>query len=344
MKLLPRLLLSLAVAALLLAVLAAWGDVSFADARSALSRLSWSTFLTALSVHAGIYVLRALRFAALLPRAERPPFHAVLAASCAHNLAAYVLPAKTGEATLVLYLKRFSAVPAASGAASLLVSRLLDLAVLSGGMGLACLSVASVDGAPLPAAIRGLGGVLLVAAAGFALLLARGDRLAARALGVLGGNEDSSRGRRALAGVAPRLGEALRAARTGHAFALAAALSVPLWLGVFLFYAVLARALGLPEETTLTQASFGSGLAVLANLLPINGLAGFGTQEAGWVVGFHALGVPREVALSSGFGAHVVQLVDVVLFGILGHVALAFLVPRRDFGSNVDTDADRARG
>jgi hypothetical protein len=92
---------------------------------------------------------------------------------------------------------------------------------------------------------------------------------------------------------------------------------------VFLFYAVLARGLGL--DVSLGAAVFGSGLAIAANLLPINGLAGFGTQEAGWVVGFVILGVPRELALSTGLGAHLVQLANVILFGLMAHVALGVL-------------------
>ena len=62
-----------------------------------------------------------------------------------------------------------------------------------------------------------------------------------------------------------------------------------------------------------------------SNLLPINGFAGFGTQEAGWAVGFRMLGVPPDVALATGLGVHVVQLVNVVLMGVLGQVALGLL-------------------
>ena len=70
------------------------------------------------------------------------------------------------------------------------------------------------------------------------------------------------------------------------------------------------------------EATFGSGLAVLTNMLPINGIAGFGTQEAGWVAGFAWLGVGRELALATGLGAHLVQLANACLFGLLGHLAM----------------------
>ena len=76
--------------------------------------------------------------------------------------------------------------------------------------------------------------------------------------------------------------------------------------------------------------AFGSSLAVFTNLLPINAFAGFGTQETGWVLGFGLLGAPREAALASGLGVHFVQLIDVCLFGILGHLALGLLPSARD--------------
>ena len=84
------------------------------------------------------------------------------------------------------------------------------------------------------------------------------------------------------------------------------------------------------ETVDLSQAALGSGLAVVANLLPINGFAGFGTQEAGWVLGFGALGVPKDVATATSVGVHLVQLGNVVLLGLLGHIAMALLAPRRD--------------
>ena len=100
-----------------------------------------------------------------------------------------------------------------------------------------------------------------------------------------------------------------------------ALLSPPIWISSFFFYAILARAFGL-ENLRLDEAVFGSSLAVLANLLPVNGFAGLGTQEAGWVVAFEILGVPRDLAFESGVAAHLVYLFNLALFGLLGHAAM----------------------
>ena len=328
MKALLRLLLSAAAAVLLLALLAAWGDVEPREVWDTLRRLPPSTYALALALHAGIYVARALRYRALIPAATRPGLGATLAVSSAHNLAAYVLPAKTGEATLVLYLKGLCGVPAASGLAALLVARLLDLATLCAALAAATayLGAGGHWRGPtwlLPAIVAAFG----LAAAAFLVLSSRGERL-------LGPLEVALRllrldrgplGARML-GASARLREGLRgSAGAGRVAPLVH--SVVVWAGIFAFYAVLARGFGLPPEVGFWKAVFGSSLAVLTNLLPINAFAGFGTQETGWVLGFGLLGVERDLAFATGVGVHLVQLANVCLMGLAGHVAMG-LLPR----------------
>ena len=319
-----RVLASLALAALLLAALAWYGGVSADDLAAALARLEPGTYAAALGVHAGIYVLRAVRFRLLLPPADRPPLGHVLAVSSAHNLAAYVLPAKTGEASLVVYLKALCGVPGAAGLASLVTSRLLDLATLAGAVGLASLGLAAAAAPGARPWAGPVGATLLGSALALGLLCLRSAWIPAGVGGAarLARLDRSAWGARAIA----RTGDvalALREAGRGGRLVAAALVSLPLWLGVFVFYALLARGLGL--DVGLAQAVLGSGLAIAANLLPVNGLAGFGTQEAGWVVGFGLLGVEHDLALSTGLGAHLVQLANVVLMGVAGHVALGAL-------------------
>jgi hypothetical protein len=102
---------------------------------------------------------------------------------------------------------------------------------------------------------------------------------------------------------------------------LGSLLSLPVWLCVYLFYAILARGLGL-ADLDFAEAVFGSSLAVLANLLPINGFAGFGTQDIGWVIGFTSLGADRDVATESALAFHFVYLANIVAFGLAGHLAM----------------------
>lgn len=316
--------MSLLIAAVLLAVLGIWGGVDFGEMWASWRRLPAGSYALALGIHVGIYMLRALRFRILIPVGERPSFGVVAAVSAAHNLAAYVLPAKTGEASLILYLKRVGGVGGAVGLASLLVSRVLDLAFLSGLSGVACLLLAGRSGMSEWLPLAG-GGLLLVSlallvAATRAEVVLKGMTRVVSWLGIA-----RTKLGRALLDNVDRAGEAMRSAGRGTGFLAALCLSLPLWVGVFLFYAVLARGLGLFEELDLLSATFGSSLAVAFNLLPVNGFAAFGTQEAGWVLGFTLLGASRDAAFASGVGAHLVQLFNVVLFGVVGHVVMGVL-------------------
>lgn len=308
---------------MLVGLLLAWGGVRVGEVLAALARLDPGVYLLALGVQAAIYLLRALRFRLLLPSDPRVSFARVLPVTAAHGLAAYVLPAKVGEASLIVYLKGACGTAGWDAAAVLLLSRLLDLATVAGSLSLACI-VLSTSGVFAERGLDwlgGLGAALFVLMLAFGWASARGERLAGWVEAFLRGLGLS---RTRLGAGAERLAARLRdaLARVGAGRLRAGALlSLPVWLCVYLFYAVLARGLGL-SDLSFFEAIFGSSLAVLANLLPINGFAGFGTQDAGWVVGFGAVGVERELALESALAFHLVYLFNIVAFGVAGHLGM----------------------
>ena len=331
-----RILLSLAMAGALLTALMLWVGVDLDQVLAALSRLTPAEYLLALCIHASIYSLRALRFRILVPPATRPTFGRALTVSAAHNLASYVLPAKTGEASFVLYLKRFAGVSGARGLASLMVSRLLDLAVMCSGISLACFYLASRPEAVANERMQDLQPVamlLLALTLLFSFLGARGHLLVlfVQKLALLSRLDRLAIGRRLLSRFT-EVEEALRGAGGEGRLLSAAALSIPIWVLVFGFYFVLGRGFGLPDSTSYADVVFGSSATVIFNLLPVNGVAGFGTQELGWTFGFEFLGVGRKLALASGISTHLVQLFNVCLFGVIGHLFMGLLKPTRSSG------------
>jgi uncharacterized protein (TIRG00374 family) len=326
LKLSLRLALSLGIAAGLLAALLAIGGVHPAELFNGLRRLSFESYAYALGLTVLVYVFRALRFRVLLPESSKPSFLRLLSITAAYTMASVILPAKVGEASFVVYAGRVGGVPTAEAFACLLVARLLDLATLALGMAIACLALASTHAYPSLPWLGVLGGVLLPASLLLFAASARGELLvrmasgASRALG-FGRTKTGTR----LLAASGRIGDALRAAGTRGRLLEATLLSLPAWVCVFLYCAILARGLGLPQETTFAQATFGSGLAILTTLLPVSAFANFGTLEAGWVLGFHALGVGTDLAYSTGVGLHLVQIANTVLLGVLGHVGMALV-------------------
>ncbi|MDP6368282.1 MAG: lysylphosphatidylglycerol synthase domain-containing protein, partial [Planctomycetota bacterium] len=207
--------------------------------------------------------------------------------------------------------------------AALLLARLLDLFTVAFSMALVCALLASSPRFDHLSWLGPLALILAAVAAVLFILLRSSERLVLLA----------GRAAQLLSKRAPRLAAKLQQAASSVAEAIARAgsggrllrgllLSLPLWLGVYLYFAVLARGVGMPSSVTFPESIFGASLAVLSNLLPINGFAGFGTQDAGWVLGFGALGLPRATALTTALGFHLVHLANVVLLGVLGHLAM----------------------
>jgi uncharacterized protein (TIRG00374 family) len=327
---------SVGIAAALIVGLMMWGGVSPMDAIQTIASLPPEVYLLALGMHMCNYCLRALRFMLLIPAERRPTFWRALVVSGAHNMAAYVLPAKTGEASLIVYLRVQCGVPTTMGLASLLISRLLDGATLCCGLSIACLFLARSGRYEALEWLGSAGLTLMLLCLTFAVLSLRGElviRLIAR-VGRWFRLHRWSFGS-GLLDKANQLALALRSARGSSRLYLAALITLPVWLLVFGFYTVLAKSMGLPEEYTFVEATFGSALAVMFNLLPVNGMAGVGTQELGWVTGFSFLGVDKEMAMKTGIGCHLVQLFNVVVIGIVAHLAMG-LLPRPGSGTTRD--------
>lgn len=327
-----RLLLSTGIAALLLTLLLAGGAVSPVEGIKALGRLSFGTYLVALALHLVTYCLRALRFQVLIPDYARPDFRHALTIAAAHNMASYVLPAKTGEASLILYLRMQCGTATSVGLAALVVSRFLDAAALTLGLAVACVSMMVAGRHP---ALQALG-PLSVALAGLTLvfvllsfrghLLLRAIEIVLRWLRVhqLGFGERMLERTNALA-------VALRSAGGARRLGGAVLVTAPMWFTIFGFYALLGRAMGLPEELTFLEHAFAASLATMANLLPLNAAAGMGTQELGWVTGYQEfLEVDYQLALSTGIGVHLVQLFNIVALGLIAHLAMG-VMPRWKF-------------
>lgn len=322
-----RILLSVAVSIAVLAALMWYTDTNPKELFATLGELSPWVYLGALGFHMATYTLRAVRFWLLIPRAMRPPLRRIWAISGAHNLASYVLPAKTGEASWVVYLRAFTGVPSAPGIASLVVSRLLDAAVLACSLSLACVYLATHGGHGNLEEIAKYGAPLALIGVGLAAITIRGDLL----VHLLSKSLRFARlhkwelGERLVEKIT-QIAHAMREAGRGHRLGVAALLTVPVWFCIFGFYAMLARGMNIDADLDVAlsfpEAIFGSSLAVLANLLPINGAAGVGTQELGWTYGFVMLGIQESRALTVGLAVHFVQLFNVVAVGLFCHLAM----------------------
>jgi len=99
-------------------------------------------------------------------------------------------------------------------------------------------------------------------------------------------------------------------------------LSVLIWLSLYGTFYVLINQLGshLPYSIVI----IGSVFANFSNLLPVSGIGGFGTMEAGWAIGFTILGVKRNDAIASGIVVNLFIFFCTVGFALVSFIAFAY--------------------
>ncbi len=68
----------------------------------------------------------------------------------------------------------------------------------------------------------------------------------------------------------------------------------------------------------------GSTLSLITNILPVNGIGGFGSFEAGWTIGFSLLGHDKSVAFLYGFGINIIVFFFTLFLLVVGYFLYKF--------------------
>jgi uncharacterized membrane protein YbhN (UPF0104 family) len=262
-----------------------------ADPRWIAVALAWSLAIVA---------LRGWRWIAIQPEAGLAIATAATAVQTFYNR---IAPMRLGELTLPHLLRRHAGLDATPTLMLLVVTRIVELAVLLGLLALAVLLGGAADHL---GAIAGIGGglaaiVLLLANLHAAVGLAhRAIAAAARATGVAGrplARRIVAALARAAAGEA-RLRPRQRAALVGW--------TVAIQLAQLAALDAIVRAFGVALGPAASAQ--GSALALAGTALPLPTVGMVGSLEAGWVAGYHLVGVDRDVAILTGLAAQVVTL------------------------------------
>jgi len=246
------------------------------------------------------YAARAVRVYDHFRPATRSHFAACLRLTLIHNLLNNLVPMRLGEASFPTLLSRYFAVPMVRGVAGLVWFRLIDLHVLAA----AALVALGREWLPAPTLAALLVAWFLVPW-GIYLTRAPAERILGR----------HPRGRlihllsEALAGMPPDTPTLWRSL-------LWTVVNWGLKLAVFawLLYAL--------ADTTLGAAVIGALGGELSSVLPVHGLAGAGTYEAGVVAGLAPFGVPAREAFAAAVNLHLF-LLGTSLLGGLASLALA---------------------
>lgn len=251
------------------------------------------------------YVIRAVRFYYQLNK--KISFHTLFNIVCIHNAVNSLLPARLGELSYV-YLVKKKNIPVAQSTAGLLLTRVFDLIALI----LLFLLALFMSRATLPVFFKNLIvpvlivlGILVV---GSALVVA-----CTPLLHRLRFQESRFRIIRML----HALIHSFHQEHTRSKLTMLFTTSIMLWISQFLMiYFIFLGVLPVSGWSIL----IGSLFPILSTVLPVQGIAGFGSIEAAWALGFVMLGIAKEAAIATGFVFHLVIIGYFLLLGMVGWI------------------------
>ena len=300
--------ISIALAAYLLSLVGA-GDLV-----RILSSIRLAYLIPCALLYAASNLFKSMRLRVLI--GERLPITRLFSISAAHNLFNQFMPARSGELSLIIMLRRYEGIKTGRGIAVLLMARVFDFLALAA---LFCLAVLSA-GALVPGLLSGVLAVtafVSVITAALLLLVFRGRLF----LSLLGKAMDATglarfRFAKYLFRKASETVDAFGSMRLRKTIPASAGLTAVIWACMFLSYLLLVGAFGLqigPGQTMVLTFVMMS-----LPLLPVYGAGGFGTTEAAVAIVLMAYGFPQAQAVAAGFGMHIILLLLIVAIGLLG--------------------------
>jgi hypothetical protein len=312
-KIITRLLALIVTVSLLYILLS---EVQIEEIVSTLLSLDPFFLILGFVAYATTYLLRALRFSILLHDELR--ISDLFSVVCAHNMANNILPARTGELSYVYLLNKICKKSIGDGFSTLVVARVFDFVFITLFFVVSALVTSDLpEGSErvIQMAVLFLS-VILFLLSTLLFFPRRFINFIEYIAGVLGAKE-SDLLRSFLSKVEEVLESFGKIRSIGRAgFSKVFLVTFFIWLVLYIMIFILARGMGIDLE--FISMMLASSFSVFTNVLPIQGVGGFGTVEGGWTIGFVALGLDLETAISTGFTYHIVVLIYVFILGLLG--------------------------
>ena len=290
--------------------------IDFEQVRIALVRAGWGSFAAIALLVTIDVAARTMRWRALLRPLKRIPAVVVGAHSLVGYLANNALPARLGEVARSYTLGTREGISKATVVGTVVVERLLDVAVLS-LMGLGAIALTPAGGIvrvgiTAGIALAGVGAVIAVGAASPSVRHYLSERLQPHRL-------------RSLAAVTVRLGPGLAVVRSRRAVSQAVAWSAGAWLVTAVAFALAGSSVGIdlsPAQVVL--------FVVATNLVTVipAGPAYVGTFELAAISVGAGIGIPPAAALAMAVLVHVAIVAVTTVGGIVAVGYLYAVVPR----------------
>ncbi|MBI1870271.1 MAG: flippase-like domain-containing protein [Chlamydiae bacterium] len=264
--------------------------------------------------------LRALRWQGMLV-GKKIRLFSLFCVTSIHNILNHLLPARTGEASYVILMKKTASVSSSQGIATLLLARVFDLTA----MGFFFLGSLLLFWNQITVPVMKLFMITFFSLPFLLLIfLVAFSRKGAQAVhdfflkrGFLKWKFFSwlSQGLK-------QLSQDLYQIKASGKLWRYVALTFLVWGTKFYCFYIIARNLISSQVITFWTTVLGTTFSELASTLPIYGFAGLGTIEGGWTLGFLLLGISRQEVILAAFCFHLLVLSFAAILGIFGFFCL----------------------
>lgn len=259
---------------------------------------------------------RAWRFYILL-NAE-VGIHDLFNIECVHGAINNLLPARTGELSYVYLLKKINNKTTGDGIATLVVARIFDFIALIILFFIAIVLIKNVPTIIMDALwIIAIFAIFLLIV--LMILLTRGKKVVisvqktAERLHV-----EHNRGVNYLIRKGFETVKSLEIIQMKKSITPLMTSSLLIWgVNYFIVYLLM---MGMNFHISILLVILGGTFILLTTVLPIQGIAGFGTTETIWTLVFVPLGLSTDQAIISGFCYHIVIILYFTILGLYGWI------------------------
>jgi len=278
-----------------------------------LSKINLNIFVVGFCLYLSSYFFRTLRFKTLLN--NKIKFKKLFSIVCVHNLVNNILPARTGELSYIYLIKK-NGISTGEGIATLMIARVFDVIAISL---LFFVSVMFVGQLPsiLFNAFYVIAGALAVLILFLGSLVYKGKKVIKLVDKIL--EKIKLKKFKIIAFLLKKAEETannFERIKSKKVVFISFITSILIWCSAYSMNYVLLGGMGL--DLMMWVVILGSTFSIISTLLPIQGIGGFGSSEIAWALAFITLGLSKEVAISSGFGIHILIVVYFLILGSFG--------------------------
>jgi uncharacterized protein (TIRG00374 family) len=278
--------------------------VDYNSIHKTLMEITINSFAKAGLAYFLIYLLRAIRFKILLKGYEVTT-GSFLYISLIHGFYNRILPMRTGEASFVYLSKKKHSINIIDATSAVVLSRIYDLASI-----IILFLFALTSGYYMHNSYLVLFSIAIFIACEFICIYF--NRLLLYIHKSLADKEKFNKFKK----ITKRF---LNREKTEYRISLKDLIilnivSIFQWMMLyFVFYTVLRD---ITPDISYLKVVLGSIYSNITNTIPASGIGGFGTMEAGWVMGFSILGMDKILALRTGLVVNMITFFLTVIFGI----------------------------